>query len=323
MPGPIYTYSIANDTLNGKLDAAAFEKEYLDSTIPIKLLGLWSIGDTLSVNTYVEISSYLTDLDALVSNHTGEPLPSDADLVVIENQDGSKANFPLTSMGTPIVQPNVVPSGHLFYGTGAFDDITNGLRGKGPQIVLKTDSETTLKGRFLEYIYILGGTIISKNAEIDDWISLHLEAPASVPTVNGSNTGNCNIVGPMIVPADGDGTHDIDCSTIESGQINLNLTPVPNPAGLGKWDWDPDLTPSIFPNEEGKGTYDLYIVTIPLVRQANRYPALYHGNVTPEAAVKAKKVLPHWEWVFTGHRGSVAGEVEIAIRLDAARVSTL
>ncbi len=135
----------------------------------------------------------------------------------------------------------------------------------------------------------------------------------------------------LFVPvSEGTGTHRVDGNVFEAGQSNTGLVPVPAPEnsegeGTGFWDWDPTLAPeaTIVPNVEQKGRYNLFDQTLPLARQANRYPVMpTYQHVTPEAAVKAKKILPHWLWSFTLVRGSSAGVTKIAIRLDTARTKT-
>jgi hypothetical protein len=254
--------------------------------------------------------------------------------VAIKNDDGTSANFPQTAGGTPIVQPNVVPPGYYFYGSGAFDDITGKKRGIGEQIVIEVEgpnAEDTIEGQFFDHVYILGGFLEALNPGIRDWCSLTMIAPASAPEDRtGTNDGNANKInlGPfsIIIPAPGgDGDWNVDGSTFDAGELNKGLVPVPNGAGIGYWHWDPTQNPSIYPvanPASPDGAFDLYDGQIELARQANRYPVTAPGNVTPAAAVKGKKVLPHWKWKFEVHREE-AGTVQVAVRLDTARASTL
>ena len=250
--------------------------------------------------------------------------------------DGSLIQVPTTEKKTPIVQPSIIPPGYYFYGTGAFDDVGAGTRGDGPQITLSasvaTDPVTaTLEGQFIEHVYIIGGYLASKTPEPDDWVSLHLKAPASTPEDRtGTGDGNANkvSVGPganIIVPAPlNDGDWNVDGATLVAGELNDGLAPVPNADAAGYWHWDPEASPSIFPVADSSapdGSYDLFDFDIVLARQANRYPCMQVGNVTPAAAIKGKKVLPHWVWVFTLYR-KTTGSVHVAVRLDTARKAT-
>ncbi|MDB4726478.1 hypothetical protein OAF54_03485, partial [bacterium] len=211
---------------------------------------------------------------------------------------------------------------YYFWGTGAFDD--TGV-GNGLQIALEViGAERTerVEGFFNDHVYILGGELGVEGAGTFDWISLELLAPASVPVLQQG--GNCHLInvgpGSIILPSD-DGTHNIDTSAMVAGERNLNLTPVPNPTGTGYWDWDPTQTPSITPNPQA-GAYDLYDFDITLGRQANRYPLLCPGSVTPTSSIKGKKILPHWKWSFVIYRKE-AGTVKVAIRLATARKKTV
>jgi len=257
--------------------------------------------------------------------------------IIIQNEDESIASFPMTdgeNGKTPIFQPSIIPPGYYFYGTGAFDDITNNKIGEGVQLALKTDGtaadEVEVDGRFLTHVYVVGGDLAVFAGEYDDYCSLTMVSPASAPVANGGGTGNANkvSVGPfnIIVPAAGDGAWDVDGSDMEQGEINQSLSPVPafdaNSAPNGWWNWDPTATPSITPNFGNTGAYNLFDAELKLGRQANRYP-LTSGNVTPAASIKAKKILPHWIWRFTLKRGAVAGTAKIAIRLDLARLTTV
>jgi hypothetical protein len=257
--------------------------------------------------------------------------------VQVLDSDGAPVSVSQTDKGTPIFQPSIIPPGYFFYGTGAFDDVDNGTRGNGPQIALSVDSlvgekEETITGQFLEHVYILGGYVGSVSPGFQDWVSLHVNAPASSPEDRtGTNDGNANKVAVgsgvhIIVPAPADdGDWNVDGAALLAGEINEDLVPVPNASGQGYWNWDPEQSPSITPvanPAQPDGTYDLYDFPIVLARQANRYPCIHAGDVTPAASIKGKKILPHWQWVFTVHRHTT-GNVNVAIRLDTTRKLTI
>lgn len=271
-------------------------------------------------------SAHTINADSITIVETVSP----TDVTVLNQQV-----FPTTSGNTPIFQPNIVPPGYYFYGTGAFDDITNGVVGTGAQLAWQStgaDHTEELRGRFLHHVYILGGHLQAVDATYEDWISLLMEAPASTPEDRtATHNGNANKVATglgfnIIVPAAGNGDWNVDGATLQKGEINLNLCPVPaggdDAAQTGWWDWNPLVSPSITPNLNHTGAYNLFDATLPLVRQANRYPCIIPGDVTPAASIKGKKVLPHWTWVFKLYRKGT-GTVSLAIRLDTARVKTL
>jgi len=252
--------------------------------------------------------------------------------VNIVSPDGSVASFPQTSAKTPIYQPSIVPPGYVLYLTGAFDDVATGARGGGALIALKkTDTgDTAVEGQFIEHVYILGGAIAAIGANYTDYVSMDVKAPASAPTdKTGTHDGNANkvSVGPfsIIVPAPlGDGDWDVDGAALTAGEINTDLVPIPSD-GTGYWNWDPDTTPSITPVADPSapdGAYNLFDAELPLARQANKLPCLIGGSIAP-SALKGKKLLPHWVFVFTLHREIGAGSVEVACRMTLARKKTV
>lgn len=250
--------------------------------------------------------------------------------VSILNDAGDAVNWPMTTAKTPIYQPNIVPPGYLIYCTGAFDDISGGKRGEGNQLALKKTSagEAEVTGRFLEHVYILGGGFGFDAGNYDDWVSLEVSSPASAPaSTPGIGNANKTSVGPfnIIIPVTtNDGSHTVDGSTMEAGEINQSLSPVPNATVTGYWNWDPDALPSITPVADPAnpdGDYDLFDGVVLLARQANRVPLMVGGQIVPPT-VKGKKILPHWIWKFVLHRENAAGDATAGIMLTVARKST-
>lgn len=343
MPGPYYHYSILQDTLNGSVNLDRLEDEYnSDERLLFKLTGLKTSGDELRITTADDLGSgpgsQKEALDEIVDAHTGAVWEHPAEQVRIQNPDKTTANFPSTAKGTPIFQPNVVPAGYYFWGSGCFDDFEAVLpasgRGTGELLAWEVegpDKTVAFSGRFFEHVYILGGVIACSNAKYNDWVTLTMVSPASTPEVRPGNDGNADkVLTPfgfsIIIPNPlGTGAWNVDGTTLECGEVNSGLSPVPSPTGTGMWNWDPTQTPSLTPVDNPlapNGSFDLYDDEIALAQQANRYSLLYPGNVTPEAAVKGKKVLPHWLWRFTIHRED-PGAVQVSVRLDTARLKTV
>lgn len=350
MPTPTTHVYEVEDTLfsNGCNSPGLHAYIEKSTTVSIKCLGVEQKTNEQDGKLYAHISmaddleeiepEQLTALEALLPLH-------DVNYVspVVPTQVEVSNPGPLTSDDRRILQVNHVPAGEYFWGTGAFDDFDPTApasgRGEGDQIVLETNGDAgnvdTISGRFFEYVYIMGGSIYASGGAIRDHISLVVTAPASSPVAD-LVTGNV-VAAPTglgfnvwIPCAEGSGTHRVDGNVFEQGQCNQDLCPVPasedaNGDGTGLWDWDPSLAPAatIIPNALGKGRFNLYDVALPLARQANRYPILVpYQNVTPEAAVKAKKILPHWLWTFTLVRGPEVGVAKVAVRLDTARTQT-
>jgi hypothetical protein len=347
-----YDYDVSANFPDGKVNTARLQDEIRASSIVTALERIDTAGGSLSQQNvltggsiYIVFKATLsagdkTILDGdttnpaggLIAAHDNSPTISVGKTNLV-NEDGTSVNFPSVD-GTPIVNPDKVPQGHILYVTGAFDDIDGGVRGAGALFqVSRTDQgEASVEGRFLEYVYAVGGGLGSDGAAAGDWASYECYAPASAPEDRtGTHDGNANKVPTglgfnIVVPAPlNDGDWNVDGATLEAGQINDGLVPVPNQSGTGFWNWDPNASPSITPVANPgapDGAYDLYDVPIPLTRQANRIPLLgVQGDVVPDA-VRPKMLLPHWKVKITVHR-ETTGTVTASAWLAFGRKNTL
>lgn len=325
-----YTKSIATH-FSGSFDGDNWKTEIQDSSITIQIDHTIRSGDTLDTWFKAELSeAEETTFDALPAAHDSTPTPP-VDTVNILNEDKTVWHQAISSAKTPITIPNIVPPGYIAYITGAFDDIETPARGSGDQMVVEQDGsgEETLSGRFLEHFYVLNGSYHEDgNADIRDWVSMHLYAEASTPT-STPGAGNAAKVsygpGNVIIPAE-DGDWTVDGETLEAGEINENLVPLPaydadgNPNG--NWDWDPTASPSITP-ALGVGHYNLLDFAAGIIgRQANRLPLKGSCESCVPEVVKGKKILPHWTIVFTIHR-HVTGSAAVAFEMKIARKNTV
>jgi hypothetical protein len=98
------------------------------------------------------------------------------------------------------------------------------------------------------------------NWDLGDKMSVSLISPANTVTVNGTNEGNCNLVDlggyNAIVPAAGDGTHDIDLATAVPLLVDDELFPD------GQWDVDKvtgDVTAPVTPTEGNCNLLDIQV----------------------------------------------------------------
>lgn len=276
---------------------------------------------------------------SVLADHDGTPDVSNPDRIVIKNPTtGTDVSFPATSRNTPIFQPSIIAPGDLFYGTGAFDEVTGALKiGEGGRIkfdVSEVDSTTVVEGRFYHYVRILGGELRAWSSTVDDELSLDIVFPASAPaSTPGVGNADLNTSGPspVFVPnVSGDGDYTVDGSTLEVGHINQDLCPVPavikgpdgKDVGIGFWNWDPEQYPSITPAPAMDGNYNLIPEELCLLRQANKYPVA-DLEVTPAAGIQGKKVLPHWIWRFILSKGPKVGiPTQCRVLLYTSRVTT-
>jgi len=143
----------------------------------------------------------------------------------------------------------------------------------------------------------------------DEW-SFLVRIPANTPVVNGTSEGNCNLVeipgtgGTMhiIVPADGDGTHDIDLETA-----------IVTPCGKeedGYWTladrWEEEITPN---TEPVKGSWNMYDFSNDMFF-IKRLDCGDPRGVWDLDAYKAEWISSRWKIVFRCTRVSAgAGEI--------------
>ena len=252
----------------------------------------------------------------------------------------------------PLVAPAVFPNWVYMHYTSQGDDFDAGIRGDG-QALCKTlvdgdPVKTNVEFRFVDPVFIVGGFLKSDSQNIADYVELSVKAPATEVSINESNTGNCTLVniviGNMIAPALGNGTHDVDITS----PINANLSgatvaiggpvlvtkavPVPSYASdnvtpNGYWDWN-RLTGAITPNYTGTGRYNLLNFEVDLVKFIHHW-FVWTGANDNKGSVELEKhefqitqkgqmVLPHWKWVATltrdnSHDSGVAAVQRITV----------
>lgn len=172
-------------------------------------------------------------------------------------------NGPAELDGKPVFVQAPNTTGFMTWFTGRGDDLAPtppaSGRGDGAQIKLEWDNveargSKSVDFQFSEVVELHDGEVFYGDGGLiggwttDDELSFSAVIPATVATVNGTNEGNCNLVDAggynIIVPAVGDGTHDI-----------VLADAVPVPAGYdggGYWDANyrtGDVTPAVKPGD--------------------------------------------------------------------------
>jgi len=185
---------------------------------------------------------------------------------------------------------------------------------------------TSITFRFREPVQVRGGEAwLLTDFNKDDYASVELFASATPVVANGGGTGNCNLVpvGPyqLIVPAAGNGAHDIDLNAKVGTSSVHQASLVPASAGDGFFDYDED-TNEITMNVTQTGGYNLFNSEIILQRFLN------HVRIRQEKdsfmGLEAKTVMPHWSWrVILHHGGPGTRMVEICFRLLMYRENSL
>lgn len=233
--------------------------------------------------------------------------------------------YPQTPDGKRLVTTNCFPNNLVVQMVGAEDDATNG-RGEGPkfQLTRSDDGEAELDFQFLDAIHMTSGVALFKGAILGDWAEFKAYAPATVATLNESDTGNCNLIDipntggtlHIIIPAAGDGAYDVDLE---------DCVPVPNPTHEGYVSVESnDIGPSTITWASGAGGHDLYDFAMDLNRFAAYCPLLGSGKVEYGIEnVRAAKVLPEWKFHVKLHNEGGSHTVEMAWFLILARLKTV
>lgn len=241
---------------------------------------------------------------------------------------------PLTSDGKPIHLMNLFPGGVSVVYAGMGDDIGSGTRwgGQSFQVDQQGVGDNFIEWQFLEWIYLGGGHMASKNGKIGDHVSYKVTAPATAGTPNGSGSGayDKQTVAPgvnIFVPnADATGAWDLDLAKTLNPNVGFTeVVPVPvvdaAGRGIGFFDWDPD-TEEVSLNAAQQGGYHLYDVPVDLSRFVVEMPLVKDSDLPLTVpAVKVKRLLPHWRHRVDVHRSGI-GKLDVVFHLYMARRNT-
>lgn len=151
----------------------------------------------------------------------------------------------LTKDGKRIITASDRPKDHYRHYASAGDDLENGIRGGGQELifVVPPGETQTIDTQFLEDIYIKDGTAFFEDAAIGSHISVHIVAPRNVPYPAIFGNGNFDLVNGNLVPnGTGSGDYFVDTDSenvflrfmhkmliLGSGQI---ITSAPEPSFL-------------------------------------------------------------------------------------------
>jgi len=302
-----YTYSIQSDFPNHAVSSDRLTSEISDSAIVTALDHIDTSGDSCHVVFKAELSSGDEQtLDGLVAAHSGEALPSSGMLVSLAG--------PKQVDGSPYFSPCMFPSGVYLYITGAGDGTERG-NGQAFQLSSETEENKVVEFGFLDWVLVAGGGVLVKGAQLGDHATMEVYCPATPVVPNGGNTGNCNVVNGIIVPAAGNGSYDVNLA-----QANPVLTPLKN----GYWEWDFPLTGkgTVTLGAPGQAGAHLIAADYPLTKFINKTP-LRDGHMDfTISAIEPKILLPHWKGKVTVHNAGHTG-LEVAWYLTTARVQTI
>jgi hypothetical protein len=306
-----YAYNFS-DTQNGKFDRIRLENQIIysrnygfsDFTIVFDRIDVNDLGQTFTVWFKNALpAGEVTTLNAIVAAHRGDPLYPTLKLSL---------DAPTEFDNRPNIVINPAPFYWRTYFGGAGDDLnpippSTGL-GEGTPLVVNFSGtgDGYVDIQFREPIFVhdcQAQWYPVENWGAEDKLSLSGILPATVAIVNGSNTGNVNLYPTglgynVILPAAGNGTHD----------VNL-LTAVPVPVnGTGYWNIRLDdgyITPSPV------GNTDWAMLDIPIaVSYFKNIPMSNKMGVFDIETYKADYFHPSWKIRLSVHKESAgAGTV--------------
>ena len=197
--------------------------------------------------------------------------------------------------GKLLVTPYPATEGYKTWFTGAGDQFTPTIvRGGGTRMKLQWDAVEARGAKhvdvqFAEPVEMHDGSAQYTpipNWGVDDLMTVRVVMPATATTVSGS--GNCNRVPTglgydLLVPAPGDGGHEVDLAT---------AVPVPDVNNQGFWNVDHD-SGVIIPGAPGASGF--HLLSVEVVANYLRNVALGHPlGIFEIDAYKAEWVHPRW-----------------------------
>lgn len=316
--------------LNGTVNIPRFQQEIDQSpditTARDMVAGCTLKTGVLSVWFKAELSEPEDDAFlALAAAHTGEPLPALTKVTTVQFAETPDVQLtgPVEKDLKPVFVMSPATEGTFTWLSSCGDNLTpippSSGRGEGPQalISLSDPGEEEAVLQWIEPIELHDGHVSWRGAwDFEDLWSISVRLPATVAVANGSGTGNCNLVDTgqgfsIIIPAAGDGTHDVDYST---------AVPVPDgftektPEKVGFWDvdlWSEEVTP----RGDAQGQFNFYTLQLEMFFCKN----MDCGNplgVWDLDAYKAEWISSRWQIVFkvkkvTAGAGKIGGYLMI------------
>jgi hypothetical protein len=260
-----YTYSISNDTVNGKVDTSRLQSEIQASLITIAIEHIDTNGDLLEILMKNDLSSQETSyLDGVVATHSGEPLISDAKV---------------TADNKLYVKNTARPIGTFscFSSYGDNPDVVNDVGGGAPLNMSHSVGDPLTQYHYCDFnvkenkTYLQEGYVIWDKAVLDRVI-MEVVPKVTVYTP-GTNTFFNVYGGYLVVPAAGDGYANIHPNDMRLVEVPLNIDDSSRRQGPGYWNAEYDTVTHTFQNitaaPMGDGEYNMFTAEITLERVAN------------------------------------------------------
>ena len=282
---------------NGKVDIPRLTQEVgASSGITVALATAWIAGDYCTLAFKGDLPPEMVAIvDAVVSRHSGEPLPVGPQPVQVFADKVTPQ--PVAADGKPFMLPNIFPGEVLLNFAGCDDADEARFEGKlfGLQQTGQGDTAQVLS--FDDGVFLAGGHIEWDGGAWGSYVYMELNAPpSSVKSPAVAGRGNCNVAPTpygfnIIVPAAGDGQYDLD-----------NVVPIPandteSNAQNGYWNYsEPWVGQGRVTPSPTTGKYNLFDAPLPLAHFAKLHLFRDSGSrdlIAP--AIKPKWILPEWK----------------------------
>lgn len=247
----------------------------------------------------------------------------EADLTDWETNYEANANGPTRPRdydGKDKVQPVTLSTNqwHYWHSVG---DTSSALReGEQFKLSLSTDGDDDVSWQYRDPVWMAGGDLRFKNAQIGDHVSFCVYAPATPVTASeGGNTGNCNVYYGVIAPAPGNGAYNVDLAEAH---------PVPTPAEDGYFDYalPTDMRfggTTTFSATPGAAKFHLIAQRFDLTRFVAQEFMLGDGFTEYEPQnINASLCLPEWRFECVIHNEGGSHQLDIVWRVLVSRYWT-
>lgn len=170
----LYTYSVADDTLNGAVDAGRLKVEIqADNDITIALEGIDVVADDLNIEFKAVLSTdEQTALGAVVGLHTGEPVPTDPEVRTDDGRMRVRADslpIGMTTMFTCCGDGTDIGNGECMYWdfSNTDNDVTAPTGYKRKQMDIT----------FADPVYIKEGCLYAMDAKKGSYVTVQVVCP--------------------------------------------------------------------------------------------------------------------------------------------------
>ena len=225
---------------------------------------------------------------------------------------------PETSDHKQYVRASAYTLGTRLYIAGVGDHRTNGV-GKGQRFEMQYSSQglsSWTEFQFNDWVELGGGGMWYANALFGDYVTFRMFAPATAITPN-EGSGNCNVhASGILLPAGGDGTHDVDLETADA------FIPLITSGGYWNWSYPDTGLGTCVAAPAGDGNCNLVPAEVSIHTYVADVGIIGDGylNVT-FPGVDPTRFLPHWKMAARIYNAAGTQNVQLTWELEVARMN--